>query len=480
MATREAIEAFQRRLAQSLLVLHQRWAPHPAQAQIGAALLSQGKLDVFAQCGRNFGKTELVAYLLWRYALTFPGSENYYFAPFMKQAREIMWASQRIQQFGPKTWIDGDPNNTEMRIRFKNGSFIKLDGSDNVDAYRGVKPRGLSIYDEFKDFRPEFHDAYDPNRAAFNSPLLIIGTPPEFEGQFTRVAEAWAADPKKAFFHYPTEANPHISRQWLDEKKAELYRLGEGDKWEREYMARFVRGGAKRVFPMLDRSMVQPHAQVLQEIARDKKKLEWFSWSDPAGASCFAVLYVAINPYSRKVYVLDEVYEQRQSEMTVKNIGNRILKTTRELFDHTGEGEWRLGYDEAETWFANEMLEHFSLHFEPTQKARNNKDAGISLIKDIMLSGNLVMSDRCRKLWWELDNYQTDDNGKFVKKNDHLIDCFRYVLAAAYYTLNKSEQVDPEKDEMWRGARIEDDFPGMNENGLKEDLWGSELDSVWS
>jgi len=472
MATLEAIEAFQRRLAQSLLVLHQRWAPHPAQAVIGAALLSQGKLDVFAQCGRNFGKTELVAYLLWRYALTFPGSENYYFAPYMKQAREIMWASQRIQQFGPKTWIEGDPNNTEMRIRFKNGSFIKLDGSDNVDAYRGVKPRGLSIYDEFKDFRPEFHDAYDPNRAAFNSPLLIIGTPPEFEGQFNRVAEAWASDPKKAFFHFPTGANPHISKQWLDEKKAELYRLGEGDKWEREYLARFVRGGARRVFPMLDEKMVKPHQRVIQEIARDRSRLEWFSWSDPAGASCFAVLYVAINPYSRTVYVLDEIYEQRQSEMTVNKIGERIIKTTRELYENEGEGDWRLGYDEAETWFANEMLEHFKLHFEPTQKAGNAKDQGITLIKDIMLSGKIVISDRCRKLWWELDNYQTDDKGKFVKKNDHLVDCLRYILAASYYTLNESEHTNPEKDEMWRGARIEDDFPSLK----GADEWESEQD----
>ena len=102
-------------------------------------------------------------------------------------------------------------------------------------------------------------------------------------------------------------------QQWLDEKKEELYRLGEGDKWEREYLARFVRGGAKRVFPMLDRKMVKPHDEIMQEINRDKRKLEWFSWSDPAGASCFAVLYVAINPYSRKVYVLDEIYEQRIS-----------------------------------------------------------------------------------------------------------------------------------------------------------------------
>lgn len=468
----EAIAAYRLNIAQGIEELHRKWVPHAAQVEIGRALLSDGFLDVFAQCGRNFGKTELVGYLTWRYAFTFPKSENYYFAPYMKQAREIMWASRRIQDFGPKSWIES-VNNTEMRITFKNGSFIKLDGSDNVDAYRGVKPKGLSIYDEFKDFRPEFHEAYDPNRAAFNSPLLIIGTPPEFEGQFTKIAEEWGNNKKKAYFTFPSSSNPHISRKWLSEKKAELIALGEEDKWFREYEAKFVRGGAKRVFPMLNPDkIVKPYGQIIQEIYRDRKKLEWFAWADPAGASCFAVLYAAINPYTRKVYLLDEVYETSQGEMTVTKVGSRILKTTQELWEPSTTGnEWRMGYDEAEAWFANEMLDQFGIHFEPTQKSKNEKDKGITLIKDILLADKLVVSDRCKKLVWEMDNYQKDDNGKFVKKNDHLIDCLRYILGASYYSMNESEEINPEKDEMWRGARIQDDFPSLRESGERLDEW---------
>jgi hypothetical protein len=454
-------------LAESLLQLHSRWKPHPAQARIGAALLTQGFTDIFAVCGRNFGKTELVAYLLWRYARTFPGSENYYFSPYMKQSREILWETNRVQGFGPKAWMQGDPNNTEMRVRFKNGSFIKLDGSDNVEAYRGVKPRGLTIFDEFKDFRPEFFEAYDPNRAAFGSPLLIIGTPPEFEGQFISLYNAWKQDTSKAVFQFPTSCNPHIDSDWLAKKKAELYARSEGDVWEREYEARFVKGGAKRIFPMLRSEAIVPHAELMTRIARHKRRLEWFAWADPAGASTFAMLFGAIDPYSRDVYIVDEIYEQKQEEMTVKRIGERMRAKTEELFT----GEWRHGYDEAETWFANEMLEHFGIHFEPTQKNKNDKTTGLSLIKDVMLAGKLHLSDRCRKLYWEMDNYQKDDSGKIVKKNDHLIDCLRYILGASYYSLNESVEVKPEKDEMWRGARIEDDFPGFQETGEADNDW---------
>ena len=164
--------------------------------------------------------------------------------------------------------------------------------------------------------------------------------------------------------------------------------------------------------------------------------------------------------------------------MTVTKIGQRILKMTRELFENTGESEWRMGYDEAEAWFANEMLDQFGMHFEPTQKAKNEKDKGITLIKDALLSGKVVLSDRCKKLFWEMDNYQKDDNGKFIKKNDHLIDCFRYILGASYYTLNESVEVNPEKDEMWRGARIQDDFPGLHDNGERDEEWDSVQDLV--
>lgn len=469
---REQVLALKLRLAEGLQQLHSRWVPHPAQVAIGQALFARNFSEVFAVCGRNFGKTELVAYSLWRYAWTFPGSENYYFSPYMKQSREILWQSNRLQAFGPKAWIEGKPNDTEMRIKFRNGSFIKLDGSDNVEAYRGVKPKGLSVFDEFKDFKPQFFEAYDPNRAAFNSPLLIIGTPPEAEGQFSKVYHAWKEDDRKAVFSFPTSANPHIDRGWLERKKEELYQRGDGDIWEREYEAKFVKSGAKSIFPMLTRDYIRPHSAVLQEIYKDRRKLEWFAWADPAGASCFAVLFAAINPYTRTIYFLDEIYETRQQEMTVNKVGARIVSKCGALYDpRPGDTEWRHGYDEAETWFANEMLERFGLGLEPTQKAKHDKTTGLSLLKDAFLAKKVVISDRCEKFYWELDNYQKDDDGKIVKKNDHLIDCARYILGASYYSLNESEEVIKENDPMWRGARIEDDFPGFDETGEKLDDW---------
>lgn len=452
------------RIARGLDLLHSKWKPHRAQVQIGAALLYDHCRDIMAVCGRNFGKSELMAYLLWRWAWTYPGSENYYFAPFLKQAKEIMWASKRLQTFGPWDWIESI-NDQETRIRFKNGSFIKCEGSDNDQALRGIKPRGVIIYDEYKDFRPEFHDAFDPNRAAFNAPLLVIGTPPEFENHFSVMQKAFQSSQSKRFFRFPTEANPHISADWLEAKKKELYDRGDGDQWEREYMALDVRGGASRIFPMLDsKKNVVGHAELMARIARDKKKLLWFAFADPAASSVFAVLFVAINPYNRDIYCLDEIYETNQSEMTVIRIGERIIQKSEELCTNK-YAEWRFGYDEAESWFRNEMLDHFNMGFEPTQKAKNDKISGLTLIKDALLKNKLWLSDRCKKLFWEMDNYRKDSSGKIPKLNDHAIDCLRYVLDADRYSTIPTQEINKELSEDFRGARISDDFPGFDDTG---------------
>lgn len=441
--------------AQIIKGLHASFTPHPGQIRVGKALFRDGVKDIFVEAGRNWGKTYLMSYFLWRWAAMNPGSENYYFAPYMKQAREIIWAPRILQNFGPMEWID-EPNNTEMRIPFKNGSFIKADGSDNVNAYRGVKPRGLIIFDEFKDFREEFYDAFDPNRAAHDAPLIIIGTPPDRDCQFSRVRDSYKRDSSRRYFHAPTHENPHISKDWLTAKEKELTDRGEIDVWQREYLAIQVVSSSTKIFPMLSQDSIVSHETLMQRLQKDRKRLEWIWFSDPAAASTFAVLFAAYNPYTKEVFLLDEIYEQDQQRMTVKVMGSEVIKKKESL---ESKYEWRQGYDEAATWFMNEMLDNFGEHLEPSMKASNDKEAGLTLIKDILLQGKLIISDRCIKTFWEMDNYYKDKSGNIPKKDDHLIDCLRYILAALYYSLTEAE---PPKDVIETPrTKLFNDFPKL-------------------
>lgn len=454
--------------------LHKKWTPHAGQVTVGKVLFNDGIKQIFVQAGRNWGKTELVCYCLWRWANMNPESENYYFSPYMKQSREILWESNRLLRFGPKEWMSGNPNNTEMRMRFKNGSFIKCDGSDNIDSYRGVKPRGLVVFDEFKDFRPEFYEAFEPNRAAYDSPIIIIGTPPGREGQFLKLAEDFRNSKHKKFFKAPSEQNHYLSKKWLEDQRDALIKRGEEDVWQREYLAEYVPGGVTKIFPMLSKKCCWTCEKIWEDIRRDLKKLNWYLVADPAAATVFAVLFVVINPYTKIIYCLDEIYEMDQGLMSVEQIGNRINEKKQELYPR---GEWVQVYDEAETWFRSEMFDRFGEFYQPTHKSYSKKANGISLIKDVLLGDKLVICDRCEKLFWEMDNYYKDQGDKISKKNDHLIDCLRYTLSAAYYALN-AESEPKVKKTGWK--KISDDFPALNSIGEPNDELDWEASALWT
>lgn len=451
--------------------LHTDWTPHSGQIHVGRAVFQKNKKKIFVQCGRKWGKTEIIEYILWRWCQQFPGSSTYYISPFFKQSKEIIWANNRIQTFGPKEWLlpgSAGTNKSELRLNFKNGSFIKLDGSENFDAYRGIEPH-LVVYEEFKDFRPEFHIAMEPNFAVYSAPNIIIGTPPDRECQYLQLAKEYQNDEDGFFIKAPSYQNPFIKKQWLDKKKVECINRGEWDVWEREYMGEYVPGGISKIFPMLEREKhLMEHDKLWLEIRRDLKKLDWLIVADPAAASVFGVLFLALNPYSKKWYILDEIYETDQAKMTVDQIGRRIQSKKEDIWY---KAEWRQIYDEASTWFANEMMDRFEEYWEPTKKSVRKKEQGLSIIKDSLLLNRVSISDKCEKLWWEADNYYKDKTGKIPKMDDHLLDCWRYGYDASYYELNQvHEPIITKEDRNWGRTRIGQDFPGLDDHGNQKDF----------
>ena len=444
-------------LAAVLRDLSAAWTPHPKQRVILNSVFQKLVPLTVIESGRKFGKSEIECYILWRWALCRPG-QYYYFAPFSKQAREIIWASQRLQTFGPKHYIS-KISDQEMRITFTNGSFIKLDGTENYEAYRGVNPHGI-VLDEFKDHRPEFWTAMEPNLATHSAQCVWAGTPPEVDQPFV---DGLIAEAKRTggYFNFTSYDNPHISPVWLDKKREELARKDESAIFEREYMARRVRGGPSAIIPMFDRKKhLKPYDEVMTEVKRDASSLEWIVTCDPGTASVFAVLLSAYNPYIKKLYHLDTLYIEKQADTSVSHVIPRIQVMR---MDYRYEQDWLQVYDEAASWFANEAAATYDEHFTPTCKAQNKKDNGLSLIKGQLLDCRVVLTDRCEKLAWEVENYVKDKLGKIPKVNDHLIDCWRYCNAAINFDLMDDDSKFAEA-EMYieklpkRGYTIEDDM----------------------
>lgn len=453
-------------LGEMLLSLDSIWSPHSGQVDPGRALFYDKIKNIFICAGRNWGKTEFIAYAVTRWAMQYENSENYIFEPLQKQAKEILWVSGRLQKMIPPEWIDGEPNNTEMRIRLVNGSFIKLDGSDNFDAYRGVKPKGLSIYDELKDHKKAFLDAYEPNRAAYDSPAIFVGTPPEFHNHFVELMELSKKSKHWKFFQEPTSANPYISKEWLERKREELIMMNDEETWLREYEAIYVKGGKRHIYPQAVKYKPAKKEALTERI--NIKHWDLIITFDPAASSTFAVLFAAFNQYTRQTFIFDEIYEQDQGLMTVKEIWNAVSSKL-ESFKRQGFKNIRYIYDEAESWFMNETSEREdtkAIWLEPTRKATNDKEFGITLVRELFNKGLIEIADTCVKTLWEFENYMKDEQGRIPKKNDHLLDCLRYHCHAVGYNI---EEVPPPKDP---DLKLEKRFTPIEEefslNSLKE------------
>lgn len=103
----------------------------------------------------------------------------------------------------------------------------------------------------------------------------------------------------------------------------------------------------------------------------------------------------------------------------------------------------------------------------PTAKHLHKKENGLSLCKDQMLYGAITFTDRMEKLKWEIQQYVRTDKGDIPKKNDHLIDCWRYLNAAANYDMNEIIEKKRIKDDKDRGMRSID--KDINEFGKDKD-----------
>ncbi len=445
-------------LAEIIGLIHSRFTPHAGQIRVGRKLFNDGCKRIFVQCGRKWGKSEFLIYSLLRWAALKDGQACYYFAPFQKQAREIIW--QRLNQFIPVELI-ADVNKTEGRITLKNGSFIKVDGSDNYEAYRGVTPDIVAL-DEFKDFRPEFFVAMEPNLLPKQAPLLICGTPPSTTGQYTEIANEFRQDSGGYWIEAPTSENPHIDSAYLSRIKGKLEARGEYDVWIREYLGQFKKGGKDSIFPMLDEARhVVDYAALKQRLHTELHKFQWFMVSDPGTTSIFGSLVVGMHPYTRHLYIFDEIYESEPAKTTTGQIWPRMQELMLEANPShlPGGEEWYRIYDEAAAWFAAESLDRFNVGWVPTRKSSALKEDGLGLIKDLLLNNCLTISSRCQKLLWEMSNYIKDAQGRIPKKNDHLIDCLRYLLQAANYTtVTRPEPKPIQREDQRRAYRMEDDF----------------------
>jgi hypothetical protein len=428
--------------------------------------------------GRKFGKSEVAIYALWKQALENPGSACYYITPESSHGRKLVWDTWRLQKFlgddSPK-YIK-NIKNVEMKIDFKNGSFIQVIGSENFGSANGLTPH-IAVYDEFKLFHPRWHVDFAPNLIPKAAPLLIIGTLPtpgdKNSDQYYEVLNGAKSDKTaavvfKTTFDNPLNNVPNI-RKALEDEINRLIERGEEDVVQREYYSKIIAGGKRSIFPMFERNKhVRPHQDIMNHIKRDYRRLDSVLSVDPGSSTVFGGVFLFLNRYTGTLYVVDELYQKSQKETSSGVIIPLIRSKCSELIPELSiEDDWLKVSDDAAVWFMGEAANRSDpLHFFPAEKWKGTRDEGLSLIKDMLIQGKLIISDRCENLITEMFGYAIDSSGKISNKiPDHNIDSLRYGLIALNYNFELLKDTIGYKEEIEKGRFRHLDHD-ISENGF--------------
>lgn len=470
--------------------------PHEGQFPLLRAFFSDRKKIIMAQCGRSAGKTEQNLYIAWRYGLTNPGSEIYIICPEIKQAKKIYWMPKRLQYYGPQRYVK-EHRDSELRTVLYNESYIVLDGCENYDAARGIKPN-LVFYDEFQHHTQFFdEEVMQPNLSSGKVHLVVTGTPPKRVCYYTEFRDYHLqaiakGDESRFYVEMHSDVNPSLDKAWLAKKREELIDRGKENVWLREYEGKLVLDTESAIFPYFSREHIYPRRLIEESLARDKKKLQWYAIFDPGTSTCFAALFIAYNPYTAQVYLLDEIYALEKHEMTATSVWTKASQIKSRW--GVEADDWMNYYDEAAAWFANEIRDIYGAALFPTQKMRavrvdDEGRAGESVLNTLMAKANhFYVCDDCEKFVWEMDNYVKNEQGKYPKNHDHLVDCLMYFtqnsgLQANFIPDVAAEELGRERkriktiDELYRDVKAKNNLT----ESLDVDYYDteSETENIW-
>ena len=451
-----------------LELLNRSWTPHNGQEKVGRILFDSPADMIYVECGRKFGKTEFAVYCCWLYALLNPNAEVYYLGPLVKQAKELVWANYRMQScctytqdflkeiekiMGGKVKV----YHHEMRIVLPNGSFIKVDGSDNVESQRGLKPNFIAI-DEYRDSKKEWLEAVRPNMSVKKGKILFVTTPPHTPNHAYHMAQECKQGMEEGDEHYyymnmPSYTNNRIPghKEWLAREEARLRRLGRYNEWRREYMAEFLPENEKAVIPQLNRDVLQSHDVVLSPIRASQNRQEMYVIMDPGNSATMAALFAFYDPYKAILTLVDCIHQEDASKTSAGVIWPLVAE---KLAEYSGlyEGAAHIFINPKTPWFGRDLYEQYNVASAPLPKIVNNHVYNIGMIKDILAAKQMHISERCTPLITEAELFQKyGDDGRIpLMDQKQLINCLRFLVCACGYTTEKLAQpVNMPADENW-------------------------------
>lgn len=231
-------------MANQTITVPYRYEPRPYQLPLLRAMDSGYKRAVQVWHRRSGKEKTDVAGLMSKKMMERVGSYFYIF-PTFTQGRKILWDGAdkdglRFLDHFPKQLLDGKPNDTEMKLRYRNGSMLQVIGSDNFNTTMGTNPIG-AVFSEYSLQDPMCWSYYRPIMAE-NDGWAVFNFTPRGENHAYQLYELAKADPKNWFSEVLTcDDTKAIRKEVLEQERVEIIRLNGNDAlFQQEYYCSFV------------------------------------------------------------------------------------------------------------------------------------------------------------------------------------------------------------------------------------------------
>jgi len=294
------------------------YKPHAGQVELHN---SKARFRI-ATCGRRWGKTYACVNEIIKYAWENPKTVCWWVAPVYGQT---MIAYRLLTKNFNKAIQE--KSKTDKRVGLQNKSVIEFKSSDNFDALRG---EGVSfmVLDEAAMINREAWEAALRPTLSDNLGKVVFVSTPKGRNWFFEMHSRGQDDgyPEYESFKFPTESNPYIAKEEIEEARNTLpYEV-----FRQEYEAEFLEDSAG-VFRGI-RDCIKGELEPPQP--RGRYILGW----DPAKHQDFSVMFV-LDAERRHVAAYDR-FNQVDYTIQLSRLENLAKKyNAKVIMDSTGVGD---------------------------------------------------------------------------------------------------------------------------------------------
>lgn len=395
-----------------------QWKYDNTQLELRNFVLSNDNSQVFVfECSRRLGKSRTMLTLAIEECLKSPNYKVNYVAPTAAMLKNFLFPmAEEILEDCPSA-IRPLISLNQSTIKFKNGSEIKLSGTDNkrADKLRG-RASHLCIVDEAAfctDLNYVVDSILQPTTLTTGGKIILVSTPPVSMDhpfiEYVKRAKFFKRHILKTIYD-----NPRLTPEQI-KSAADAAGGIDSNQFRREYLCEHLASSDNVVVPEFTK---EKQKEIIKEIEMPFY-FDGYVSMDVGGTDFTGMLFAIYDFQNAKIYIIDELLLKEgvtSDEVALKSI------VKEQISFQIGGGASKPPYlriaDNNNLILLNDLNIKHGLNFIPTSK--DEKLAALNNMRLMIKDNMIIIHPRCTNLIFQLENATWKSGGKtFTRSKEH-------------------------------------------------------------